>query len=91
MKSPDFLNNPQKVKIVKLSVKFDDAVERLSTIPGIGITSATAIIGEIGNCVDKFPTAEHFCSWAGLVPGDNKSAGKKKAQESLSAILTSRD
>ena len=80
-----------EISISELSAKFDDDIERLSTIPGIGITSATAIIGEIGNCVDKFPTAEHFCSWAGLVPGDNKSAGKKKVQESLSAILTSKD
>jgi len=76
--------------IEELSAKWNDDIERLRTIPGIGLTSATAIIGEIGSDVSKFPTAEHFCSWAGLVPGDNKSAGKKKVQESLSATPTSR-
>jgi transposase len=76
--------------IAELSIDFNDDIERLTTIPGIGITSATAIIGEIGTDMSKFPTAEHFCSWAGVVPGDNESAGKKKVQESLSATLTSR-
>jgi transposase len=79
-----------EASIEELSDKWNDDIERLSTIPGIGLTSSTAIIGEIGSDVSKFPTAEHFCSWAGLAPGDNKSAGKKKVQESLSAIHTSR-
>jgi len=65
--------------IEELSAKWNDDIERLTTIPGIGLTSATAIIGEIGSDVSKFPTAEHFCSWAGLAPGDNMSAGKKKS------------
>jgi transposase len=69
-----------ETSIAELSAKWGDEIERLSTIPGIAATSATAIIGEIGSGVDKFPTAEHFCSWAGLAPGDNMSAGKKKAQ-----------
>jgi len=69
--------------IAELSAKWEDDIERLNTIPGIGLTSATAIIGEIGSDVSKFPTAEHFCSWAGLAPGDNMSAGKKKVQELL--------
>lgn len=30
--------------------------------------------------MSKFPTAEHFCSWAGLAPGDNKSVGKKSTR-----------
>ena len=79
-----------EASIEELSAKWNDDIDRLTTIPGIGLTSATAIIGEIGSDVSKFPTAEHFCSWAGLAPGDNMSAGKKKVQESLSAIHTSR-
>ena len=79
-----------EVSISELSAKFNDDIERISTIPGLGITSATAIVGEIGIDMSKFPTAEHFCSWAGLVPGDNKSAGKKKVQESLMATHTSK-
>ena len=76
--------------IAVLSAAFNDDIERLSTIPGIGLTSATAIIGEIGTDMSKFPTAEHFCSWAGLVPGDHKSAGKKKVHGSLSETPTSK-
>ena len=72
--------------IAKLSSKFDTEIELLDTIPGIAVTSATAIIAEIGTDMSKFPTAEHFCSWAGLSPGNNKSAGKKKVQESPLAI-----
>jgi transposase len=71
--------------ITALSAKFQDAIERLDTIPGIAVTSATAIIAEIGTDMSKFPTSEHFCSWAGLVPGNNESAGKKKVHESLLA------
>ena len=74
--------------IAALSEKWEGDIERLCTIPGIAKTSATAIIGEIGTEMGKFPTAEHFCSWAGLAPGDNESAGKKKVQESLSETLT---
>ena len=65
--------------IAALSEKWEDDIERLDTIPGIATASATAIIGEIGIDMGKFPTAEHFCSWAGLAPGDNMSAGKKKS------------
>jgi len=65
--------------IDKLSTPFIEEVERLVTIPGIAKTSATAIIAEIGIDMSKFPTAEHFTSWAGLAPGSNESAGKKKA------------
>jgi len=70
--------------IAVLSEKWESDIERLCTIPGIATTSATAIVGEVGTGTSKFPTAEHFCSWAGLAPGDNMSAGKKKVQESLS-------
>jgi transposase len=76
--------------IAELSVQYQDEIDRLDTIPGIAETSATAVIAEIGVDMSKFPTAEHFCSWAGLVPGNNMSAGKKKVQESLLEIPTSK-
>jgi transposase len=65
--------------ILTLSVKFKTEIDLLDTIPGIAQTSATAVIAEIGIDMSKFPTAQHFCSWAGVVPGDNKSAGKRKS------------
>ena len=74
--------------IDELSAQFQEEIERLDTIPGIATTAATAIIAEIGIDMSKFPTAEHFCSWAGLSPGSNESAGKKKVHASLTEIHT---
>ena len=58
--------------------EFDPQIELLQSIPGIGKTAAKAIIGEIGADMSSFPTPTQFCSWAGLCPGENESAGKKK-------------
>ncbi|MBT2738871.1 IS110 family transposase [Bacillus sp. ISL-7] len=53
---------------------------RLDSIPGIATRMAEQILSEIGTDVKKqFPTAAHMCSWAGLVPGQNESAGKRKS------------
>lgn len=54
-------------------------VEQLITIPGISTTASVAIIAEIGTDMSCFRTAEHICSWAGLSPGNNESAGKRKS------------
>lgn len=58
----------------------DKDVELLDTIPGIDKTGATAIIAEIGADMSKFPSASHISSWAGMSPGNNESAGKKKVE-----------
>ena len=52
-------------------------VEQLSSIYGISTTASCAIIAEIGIDMKPFKTAEHICSWAGLCPGNNESAGKR--------------
>lgn len=75
--------NTIETSISSISAKFEEQINRLDTIPGIAKTSATAIIAEIGIDMSKFKTAEHFCSWAGLAPGDNESAGKKKYSNQL--------
>ena len=56
-----------------------EALSLLCSIPGIDVTAASAIIAEISTDISKFPTAEHICSWAGLSPGNNESAGKRKS------------
>jgi len=48
------------------------------TVPGISSFSAIGIISEIGVDMSVFPTSKHLCSWAGLTPQNNESAGKKK-------------
>ena len=48
------------------------------TVPGIQAYSAIGIISEIGVDMSVFPSSKHLCSWAGLTPQNNESAGKKK-------------
>ena len=55
-----------------------EAVGRLETIPGLGSRAAEAIAAEIGVDMAAFPTAGHLASWAGLCPGNNESAGKRR-------------
>ena len=57
---------------------FRTLIELVSTVPGISVVSAPAILSEIGSDMSRFPTAGHLVSWAGLCPGQNESAGKRK-------------
>jgi len=58
---------------------YDIAAKAIDEIPGIGRISAEQIVAEIGIDMSQFPTARHLCSWAGICPGDNESAGKRKS------------
>lgn len=60
-------------------LKHSEALTLLCSIPGIDVTAAAAIIAEIGTDMTAFPDAQHICSWAGLSPGNNESAGKRKS------------
>jgi transposase len=53
--------------------------ERLETIPGVGERGSEIILCEVGANVDRFPTAQHFASWAGICPGSEESAGKNRS------------
>lgn len=57
-----------------------EEIERLCTIPGIDKTGAKELIAEIGVNMEVFPTAANLASWSGVSPGNNESAGKKKAR-----------
>lgn len=66
--------------ILSLAEPFAKELKLVSTVPGIkNPFSAIAIISEIGGDMSVFPTAKHLCSWAGLSPQNNESAGKKKS------------
>jgi transposase len=58
---------------------FEEELERLQTIPGIGRRVAEIVVAEIGTDMSRFPTASHLASWAGMCPGQNESAGKRKS------------
>jgi transposase len=61
---------------------YQEDIELLDSIPGIGKGHAEQLLAEIGLGKDiskQFPSAAHLCSWAGMVPGNNESAGKKKS------------
>lgn len=68
--------------------KYEHQLELVDSIPGIDNTAASSIIAEIGIDMSHFKTAEHICSWAGLSPGNNESAGKKKEQSLTRVIRT---
>jgi transposase len=72
---------------------FKEAVERLSTMSGIGLSTAQMILSEIGTDMSAFPSDDHLCAWAGVAPGNNESAGKRlsgrvrKGNQSLRTAL----
>jgi len=58
---------------------FDEALEQLDTIPGVGRRIAEVLVAEIGTDMTRFPTSRHLASWAGMCPGNNESAGKRRS------------
>ncbi|MFA5286627.1 MAG: IS110 family transposase [Smithellaceae bacterium] len=67
-------------QIEKAAQQYKIEVDLLQTIPGVGKESAIRIISEIGVDMSRFPNEHHLSSWAGMSPGSNESAGKKKVR-----------
>jgi transposase len=59
--------------------RFLSLISLLCTIPGVSTLSAITILAEISTDMSRFPTAGHMVAWAGLCPGQNESAGKRKS------------
>ena len=64
--------------ILSVAEKYLPQLDLVMTVPGIQSFSAIGILSEIGVDMSVFPTSKHLCSWAGLTPQNNESAGKKK-------------
>lgn len=59
--------------------KYEGHIVLLRTIPGVDRSSAITILSEIGVDMTQFGSSKRLCCWAGLTPGNNESAGKKKS------------
>ena len=62
-------------ELARLLRVHQDAVERLATVPGLGVDSAQQIIAEVGPTAATFATAKRLASWVGACPGNEESAG----------------
>jgi len=66
--------------ILALAAPYQQELDIILTAPSFkNIFTAIGILSEIGNDMEAFPSAKHLCSWAGLTPTSNESAGKKKS------------
>jgi transposase len=66
-------------------VPFAPMLANLDTIPGVNRTTAVSIIAETGGDMARFPTAGHLCSWGGMCPGHDESAGKRRSGKTRTA------
>jgi transposase len=66
-------------RIEEVSRPFASANKAVSSLPGFEQRSAQNVLAEIGADMKPFPTAAHLASWAGVCPGNNESAGKRKS------------
>jgi len=51
----------------------------LTTMPGVSDVTAQVMVAEIGVDMQRFPSAGHLISWAGLCPKNDESAGKRRS------------
>ncbi len=62
-----------------LAAPYSGALRIIESTPGISWLAALVILSEIGADMSMFHSAKHLCSWAGLAPSNDQSAGKKKS------------
>lgn len=58
---------------------FEEELQRLDAIPGVGRRTAQVLLAELGMNMERFPSDRHLASWAGMCPGNNESAGKRRS------------
>lgn len=67
------------LRVEKQMRPFVETIDRLMTIPGVDRKTAEVMVAEIGVDMGRFPSSRHLASWAGMCPGNNESAGKRKS------------
>jgi transposase len=65
-------------EVARRMAPFEEMVQRMDAIPGIGRRTAQDVLAEIGTDMSRFPSAAHLASWARVCPGKRESAGKQK-------------
>jgi len=73
------LKEQVKQAAAELAAPFSGQLQIIASLPGISDFSALAVLSEIGADMSEFHSAKHLCSWAGLAPCNDQSAGKKKS------------
>ena len=66
-------------RIEQLTEPLQKEIQQAKSIPGVHHTAARIIISEIGTDMSRFGSGPRLCSWAGMCPGNNESAGKRKS------------
>lgn len=74
----DELIGQLSARIERMTAPDAEAMGLLATIPVVKQRTAEVLLAEVGPTVDSFPTAAQFASWAGMYPGNNESAGKRR-------------
>src|SRR5262245_17423308 len=84
----DFLEEQIAVLTTEIDAQlapFEPVIAKLATIPGVARRNAVTILVETTGEMAHFPTAGHLCSWAGMCPGQNESAGKRRSGKTRAA------
>jgi transposase len=66
-------------RIAAVLAPFGETVRRLTSIPGVDRRTAEVVAAEIGTDMGRFPSEGHLASWAGMCPGNDESAGKRRS------------
>jgi len=69
-------------RLKSMMTDIEPLIKELDRIPGIDEVAARAILAEIGISLDEFESSDNLCSWSGLCPGNNETAGKRKSGKS---------
>jgi transposase len=77
----DFLDDAiarLSAEVAQRLAPFQDQIARIDTVPGLNQRAIEGVLAEIGTDMGRFPSDDHLTAWAGLAPGNNETAGKRK-------------